>query len=133
MIKIYLAGGFRSNWQSEVISKFKDQFVFFNPQQHKLQAPDQYTSWDLHQVKNADILFGYMEESNPSGLGLAVEIGYAKALNKTIILVDEKSNQDEKFARYFQMSRVCSNVVFNDLDSGLDYLSSFIHTREVDN
>lgn len=133
MIKIYLAGGFRSNWQLEVISKFKDSFIFFNPQQHNLQAPDQYTSWDLHQVKNADILFGYMEESNPSGLGLAVEIGYAKALNKTIILVDEKSNCNEKFAKYFQMARVSSNVVFNDLASGLDYLSSFVHKGQINN
>lgn len=123
--KIYLAGGMKSNWQSAVLDKYKDRFQFFNPQDHELANEKEYTIWDLHFVKESDIIFAFMAKDNPSGYGLTLEIGYAKALNKTIILVDERSNLDSAFQKYFKIVRESASIVFEDFESGLDYLERF--------
>lgn len=123
--KVFLSGGFKSNWQSKVIEQLNDQFIFFNPREHGLEHSDFYTTWDIHYVKECDILFAYMEESNPSGYGLAFELGLAHSLNKTIILVDEKSRTNESFARYFKILYKPSGVVLDNFNDGIEYLSKF--------
>ena len=37
-----------------------------------------------------------MEKTNPSGIGMSVEMGYAKALGKTVILCLEENNEHIK-------------------------------------
>lgn len=123
--KIYLAGGMKSNWQNKVLSRYGDSFIFFNPQDHKLETEKEYTIWDLHFVKEADIIFAYMDKHNPSGYGLTLEIGYARALNKTIILVDERSSEDTSFHNYFKIVKESASIVFDDFESGLNYLERF--------
>jgi len=122
---VYLAGGMQSGWQNTVIDRLKDRCVFFNPQDHMLSNSKEYTTWDLHFVKQSDIIFAYLEKDNPSGFGLTLEIGFAKALNKTIILIDERSKIDPKFSNYFKIVRESANVVFEDFESGLSYLERF--------
>lgn len=124
--KVYLAGGLRSNWQKKVIEKFSEEFIFFNPMEHGLEkSSNEYTTWDLYFLNKSDILFGYMEHDNPSGYGLALEIGFAKAKGKTIILIDEKSPANKKFDRYFKIAHEASNVVFQSLDEGIEFLQRF--------
>jgi hypothetical protein len=123
---VYLSGGLNtSNWQEMIIERFEKQFVFYNPRYHNLNEPNEYTTWDLHFVKQCDILFAYMEKHNPSGFGLTLEIGLALGLNKTIILVDEKSKNDIVFEPYFLIVRNASTIVFNELEKGIDFLSTF--------
>ena len=124
--KVYLAGGFKSNWQEIVINQLKDQFIFYNPRNHNLESPADYSVWDRHYVKQCDILFGFMELENPSGYGLAFEIGLAYGLGKTIILIDEKSLTNGEFERRFNLIAHSSSVVFYSLDIGIDYLKTFI-------
>lgn len=125
-LKVYLAGGLITNWQENVISSCADlNFTFFNPKKHKLKSPKEYTTWDLFYVKQADIVFAYMEKENPSGYGLTLEIGYAKALEKTIILVDEKSSTDGFFNDKFNIVKNSSSVVFDNFDNGLKFLKKF--------
>lgn len=123
--KVYLSGGFKSGWQETVIDKLKDKFIFFNPRNHDLLKPDLYTAWDIHFVKECDIIFAFMESTNPSGYGLAFELGIAYAMNKTIILIDEKSISDENFSKYFKILHRPSNVVFANLEEGIKFLESF--------
>jgi nucleoside 2-deoxyribosyltransferase len=123
--KIFLSGGFKSNWQSRVVEELLDKFIFFNPREHGLEHSDFYTTWDIHFVKECDILFAYMEKSNPSGFGLSFELGVAYALNKTIILIDEKSNTDKQFERYFRILHRPSGVVLSNLNDGIEYLKKF--------
>lgn len=123
--KIFLSGGFRSGWQDVIKDRFKHKFTFFNPRNHNLEDSDLYTAWDIHFVKECDIVFAYMEESNPSGYGLAFELGIAYAMNKTIILVDEKSACNDTFSRYFKIVHRPSNVVFTKFEDGIDFLESF--------
>lgn len=122
---IYLAGGFHSNWQDKLISKYSDNFVFYNPQNNCLSNAREYTIWDLYHIDKCDILFGFMEIGNPSGFGIALEIGYARAKGKTIILVDEKSKIDPDFAKYFRMSVESSSIYFESLKEGIEYLSKY--------
>lgn len=124
-VKVYLAGGMKSGWQDNIIERFKNKLFFFNPIDHKLDKSKEYTVWDLHFVKESDILFAYMEKDNPSGFGLTLEIGFAKALNKTIILVDERSKNDIQFSNYFKIVRESASVVFEDFQSGLNYIERF--------
>ena len=123
--KVFLSGGFRSNWQAEVIKATNDKFIFFNPRDHGLEHSDFYTSWDVHFIKQCDILFAYMEKSNPSGYGLAFELGVAYSLDKTIILVDEKSEEDKQFEKYFRITHWPSGVVLADLKKGIEFLNKF--------
>lgn len=125
---IYLAGGFRGGWQESIIEKIGDSFIFFNPKNHNLEEPNKYTYWDLFHIDKCDILLGYMSEDNPSGYGLALEIGYAKAKNKLIILIDDRSKIDRSFSRYFAICHQSADVVCESLDEALEYLKLFIQT-----
>ena len=130
-LKVYLAGGMRTNWQQKVIDSVtnneRSKTTFFNPRYHGLELPKEYTIWDLFHIKESHIVFAYMEESNPSGMGLALEIGYAVASGKTVILVDEKSSKDEKFSRYFAIVRESSALVCNSLEEGIMFLNNIIN------
>jgi len=131
-IKVYLAGGLRTNWREDVILKAQGNFTFINPKYHGLEDnADQYTAWDLFYVKNCDILFGYMEQDNKSGYGLSLEIGYARALDKTIILIDERSEADEWFKRKYEIVRSASNVNIKSLELGIEFLNSFSNNKAI--
>lgn len=122
--KVYLAGGMnQSDWQKKVTNTVgKKGFVFYNPREHSLTDSKEYTFWDLFYVKQSDILFAYMQKDNPSGIGLTLEVGYARALDKSIILVDEKSKHDKVFAERFKIVRESSTIVFDNLNDGIIFL-----------
>ena len=86
--------------------------------------PKLYTEWDLQAIKNSEIIFAYFEGNNPSGYGLSLELGYAAAYGKFIILVDEKSSSTPEISRYIKIVRETANVVFDDLDSAIRYLKN---------
>ena len=117
--KIYLAGGFRSGWQEIVKNELPD-FDLLDPSVHDLQDPKAYTEWDLSAVSQSDIVLANMEQSNPGGYSLALEVGYAKALAKKIVFVDQIQNPT--IGRYFEMVRQVSDEVFTDLQEALAYI-----------
>lgn len=118
--KIYLAGGFHSGWQESVKARLKN-FVILDPGAHCIDDPVEYTRWDLAAVRDSEIILANMEASNPAGYALALEIGYAKALGKTIYLVDQI--EDPSVKRYFEMVRQCSTRVFRGLDEAIEYIA----------
>lgn len=120
--KIYLAGGFRSNWQAVVAARLADSFELLDPSAHNIQDPAEYTRWDLEAVRQSNIILANMEASNPAGYSLALEVGFAKALGKRIFLVDQVENPSVH--RYFEMVRQCSERVFPTLEEAIDHLLS---------
>lgn len=130
-MKVYLAGGMRGGWQDIVVAKTiannpTAKTTFIDPR----NKPDtltleEYGTWDLTYVTNADIVFGYMERTNPSGIGMACELGYAFGIGKTVILVLEENNETQK-DRYLNFMKKVSHVVYNNLDDGIKFLSTFI-------
>lgn len=109
---VYLAGGFKSGWQALVVKQLP-AYDFFDPSQHNIQDAAEYTRWDLDAIRRCDVVLAYMEPTNPGGYSLALEIGFAHALGKTVILIDEI--EDARISRYFEMVRQCSNFVFRSL------------------
>ena len=114
-----------SNWQQEVINSVgKDGYTYFNPREHSLSKSNEYTMWDLFYVKKCDVVFAYMQKDNPSGFGLTLEIGYAAALGKQIILVDEKSSTNKKFEQKFKIVQESSSIVFDNFSDGINFLKN---------
>ena len=97
MKKIYLSGGTVSNWQDEVehyITKDTIQAEFYNPAKFKVGTVDRpdlrmYGPMDKLKIEECDILFAYLEQSNPTPINVALELGYAKGLGKLTILCNE--------------------------------------------
>ncbi len=123
--RVYLSGGFRSNWQERIITELGEAFVFINPREHELHDSAQYWAWDVHFVRQCDIVFAYMDSDNPSGYGLALEVGLALGLNKTIILVDHRSKKDPQFEMYFKIVHNSANVVLSSVEEGISFLRKF--------
>lgn len=125
--RVYLAGGMNNQWRKVITKKLEGTasfFSFIDPMDNKMKNPDQYTFWDLRSIEQSDILVGYMEQSNPSGYGLNLEIGYAKALGKTIILIiPEDFTRNDERSRYFEMARVCADVIVRTLSDAADFLA----------
>jgi nucleoside 2-deoxyribosyltransferase len=119
---VYLAGGHANPWRQQVVNR-APTMRFIDPSVHRIADPAAYTAWDLAAVRSCDVVFAYFEKSNPSGYGLAVEVGYAAACGKHVILVDERSAAAPEIERYLRLIRHTATVVFEDLESGLDYLA----------
>jgi nucleoside 2-deoxyribosyltransferase len=119
--KVYLAGGFHTGWQDELMDAVP-QFAFLDPRVHGLTDRADYTSWDLEAIRCSDLVFAYLEAANPAGYSLALEVGYAKALGKCVVLVDEKSALDGETRRYLGMVQECANIVFESFEEGLSYM-----------
>jgi len=123
--KVYLAGGIRSNWQQKVIDNV--DAIFFNPRTKEVDRTltlTEFGTWDLHFIKQCDIVFAYMEKNNPSGIGMAVEMGYAKGLGKTVILCLEPDNEFIK-AGYLQFMKKVSDVVYENIDEAIAHLQLY--------
>lgn len=101
-----------------------NNLIYFDPRSHALSDKTEYTLWDLEAIRNCDILFGYFEIDNPGGYALALEVGFAKALGKRIIFVDEKSPVDENIKHHLGMLHAAADTVVYDLQQGIALLRS---------
>lgn len=127
---VYLAGGFKSDWAIRV-KECSDNLLYINPKEKEYKRGErivmdvnEYGRWDLHFIKQSDVVFVYVERSNPSCIGLCCEAGYAKGLGKTVITILEPNHETIKDA-YLSFITQVSDIVFEDLDSGIAYLKSF--------
>ena len=128
--KVYLAGGFKSNWANEV-KKCSDNFQWINPKEKEFNNEkrivmnvNEYGKWDLHFIKQCDILFVYVEKTNASCIGLCCEAGYAKGLNKTVITVLEPDHETIK-NDYLSFITQVSDITCEKFEDGIEYLKSF--------
>lgn len=124
--KVYLAGGIRSNWQEKVIEA-NPKLEFYNPRTKEVDRTltlPEFGTWDLHYIKKCDLVFAYMEKTNPSGIGMSVEMGFAHGLGKTVVLVLEPGNEKIKDS-YLQFMKKAADIVFEDLDKAIEYLQLF--------
>lgn len=114
MIKVYLAGSLKGGWQKTIKEDPRVKgLVFFDPSTHGLDKPEDYTKWDLEHIGESDIVLAYYSMSNLSGFGMCVEIGYAKSLNKKIVLIDEVGRDN------WAIVRECCTVVVKDINAGI--------------
>jgi nucleoside 2-deoxyribosyltransferase len=128
--KVYLAGGFKSGWGEKVKSSTK-KIKWIDPKEKEYKnnirttlSVNEYGKWDLHFIKQCDILFVYVERTNIGVVGLCCEAGYAKGLGKTVITVLEPNHETIK-DKYLAFITQVSDIVFENLDDGINYLKSF--------
>lgn len=119
---VYLAGGMKSNWQDQIV--LPDGVEVFDPRKSGLPDPADYTRWDLEHVARADFVIAQMAPDNPSGYGVSVEIGFAYALRKPIIFVDQIG--PDWRSRYFDMHRQMATVVVPSLEAASSVLGEWI-------
>jgi nucleoside 2-deoxyribosyltransferase len=86
-----------------------------------LADPAEYTAWDLHAIRKCDLVLAYLEESNPGGPNVALELGYAHALGKPIILVNEKKS------RITSMLDQIADHVTGTLDDAIGILGRLVY------
>jgi nucleoside 2-deoxyribosyltransferase len=116
--RVYLAGGLNSNWQDAVIAACPGM-EFENPRDNGTERLEEYGPLDFHRIKRSELVFAYLEADNPSGWGLATEVGYAYGLGKTVILVNEKADEAVRFIS------TAAHVTFGSLDEGVAFLREF--------
>ncbi len=84
-MRVYLAGGLKTDWQDDFVNEFS---MVFDPRTLSgslKEIAEQGEKW----LKECYAVLAYAEDSNPRPIGLAYELGYAKALGKpTVLLVD---------------------------------------------
>jgi len=108
-MRVYLSGGTHTNWQDHFILSLP-QIDFIDPRKVKeLSDEHEYTFVDTVGIKSSDIVVCYLEESNPSGMGAAFEVGYAYAKGIPVILIDEKKD------RYSGMIRAAASYIYKDI------------------
>lgn len=128
--RVYLAGGMHSGWQEIVKDYFMKNpvpgidLIFLDPCTHGLTDETAYTIWDINAVAQSNWIFAYMEESNPSGAGMSLELGYALGLDKNIIFVDETKGTIRE--TFFGMHRTVASVTVETLQEGINALRELL-------
>lgn len=116
--KVYLAGGMHATWQDYLIERYPN-IKFFDPRTSGFTTSALYTRWDMEKIQESDAIVAYLEETNPSGVGLAFEIGYGLGLGKEVYFIQEKTD------KYFDIVRTGSTLMtfgFNAFDRMLSML-----------
>lgn len=122
-IKVYLAGGMKSGWQDLVINEFKflsfaENVEFLDPRSHGLTNEFDYTRADLKMINESNIIFAYLEETNPGGFNTLFELGYARCLGLISILVNDKTS----IHQYIGMARSSALLLPSNFRNGIAVL-----------
>ncbi len=125
---VYLAGDPNSGWQTKVCKAIQD-LQLLDPSKQDLADPKEMTRWGLQAIRESDIVLAYLEKEDQNGHALALELGYAKALGKTILLVQEHGAEQDQ---YFQTVREVADFCFDSLGEAVSYLVlSFLFEQNV--
>ena len=122
--KVYLAGGFKSGWQHDVINNIHMDVDFFNPAAQLYTHPVMYTENDIRAIGESDYMFAYLEKDNPVGYCLAFEIGLAYARGTPIILVTDKD--DPRTEKGLEMLQVTANLSTTNMSEAVAFLQETI-------
>jgi nucleoside 2-deoxyribosyltransferase len=119
-MRVFLSGGTRGSWQDRVKSEFKN-VEFFDPRSLRGQSMSIIAATERSWLDLSDCLFFYFEESNPSGLGSAFEVGYCAAKGIPVLFIDEKRTQHTEWLG------VHCHSIFHTLEDGIRALQDLIN------
>lgn len=111
LIRVYLAGGFHTPWDSAVMSKVREvepnKFQFLNPRDNWISGPKMteeekeakdkasgfptYWAVDALAIKSSNVVFANLEDYRPQllGPGVMFELGMAYAWHIPCIIVNQ--------------------------------------------
>jgi nucleoside 2-deoxyribosyltransferase len=125
-VKIYLAGGMRTEWRQYIKTNMNDlEVTWLDPTESGLTKPKEYTFYDMACVESCDLILCYLEKTNPSGIGLAFEMGYAKGLKKKILFVNEQLDN-----KYTSILMECGCLIVESLDRAIEIISKMLRIFE---
>ena len=135
-MKVYLGGNMHTSWRQAVVAScpniqflqpYKDDQARFirTVEGTSLLPPSHFTLRDLLYIRSCDVVFGYITEYGTHNRhhGLMIELGYAKALSKAIVLVCQIPE--------FDMATGIADVVFDNLEQGVKYLNFVISQNPI--
>ncbi|KVP96889.1 hypothetical protein WJ97_13775 [Burkholderia ubonensis] len=108
VLVVYFAGGMKTGWP-EHVKKAVPGVIYIDPSESGLTDEKAYTAYDLAGVERSEVVFGFMEKTNPGGSGLAVEFGWGAHAGKTLLLVEESGYPQQ---RYFGMVRALAHACY---------------------
>lgn len=120
--RVYLSGGFHSNWQDRVMD-VAPTFTYFDPRKTGLTNPIEYTPHDIIAIENSDSMFAYLEKDNPCTYNICLEIGYAVGQNKDVLVVDEKRGVDGLPERYHEFLEYLGLIYMTSFEEAISYMS----------
>lgn len=97
-MRVYLSGGMKDGWQDHIKRDLPGN-LYLDPRDHGLNLAKDYTKKDLEMIDECDVVWAYLPLTNPSGIGLAAELGYAKAKGKPIFLAIEHKEKKWDFVK----------------------------------
>lgn len=113
-----------SSWQQYVKTYVRSKFIVFDPSQLQTKVFEEYAALDIAHVERADIVLGYIEDENPSGVGMAVEMGIARGMGKMVILVNVcKPDADNPSYRYKRFLEKAATITFTDLGKAVEFIN----------
>jgi hypothetical protein len=123
--KIYLAGGSYSDWQNRVKSSLSD-FKFYTPWFSGSGSEPKFNWQNLEAIHQCDWVLAYAEQSSLASYILSLEVGYAKGLDKQILLIDvsDENLREGEVGSYLSFIRDASSVKFKSIQEALAYLNS---------
>lgn len=116
---VFLAGG-TAGWQAQVVTDAPGA-RYLDGSAHGLADPKAATEWELAAVRASELVFANLQAVDP-GYSLALVIGYAKALGKHVVLVDQKSTAPPAAAAALAALPAQANATFPTLAEGITYL-----------
>lgn len=124
--RVYLGGGFRGNWHERVEKALGPEFLSISPKDSGLKSPEWFTPMDLGLIELSDIMFVYLQTSNP-GLNVIFEAGYAKRAHVPIVVAMDEDYCTSRGIpeRYIGMLFECAEYVCFDIEEA----ASWIRTR----
>lgn len=130
-MKVYLGGNVHTNWRKQVVEAcphieflqpYKDSRGRFirTDEGVSLITPSHFVTRDLLFIRSCDVIFAYITKYGEHSRhhGLMIELGYAKALRKAIVLVYEMPE--------FDFATGIADTVFNDLEDGIAFLKFLV-------
>jgi nucleoside 2-deoxyribosyltransferase len=137
-MRIYLAGGMKSDWRKDLMRLVSsgsgamwnpDHGIhWLDPRKHKQLDYRAFVDLDLRMIDNADVVVAHIDPENPSGLGTSAEIGYAKAMNKTVIYVPSyqgrKGSRGRKYGETFLIG--CADIISNTLEDAASVIQFMV-------
>jgi hypothetical protein len=118
---VYLAGGAASGWQNTVIVDVQGP-RYLDPRNHGLSDPAAVSSWQMEAIRASGVVFANLEPAAPTQ-DLAIQMSYARAVGRHVILVDQQSDTvTPAAAAALKPLLALADVSFPTLAEGITYL-----------
>ena len=131
-MKIYLAGGMRSNWRERMIKECPN--IEFLCPKSTFRSQDEWWTYDKVMINTCDVVLIYIEKGKWAPIGMVIEEGMAYGLGKPVILVNERycdgirregESPEEQLARYLKCTESFCDILFTSLDQAIEYLKKW--------